>query len=161
VQAILAAHKLAGERDHKHSHYLKGSLHCGNCGRRLTYSRNKGRGGTYEYFICSANQRHECPQRASTRRFWVSHEGEVERSQLKTPFDEIRVISEATRIVNDAAARRGAEPVGAGLEAENGKAPEPEEASGALALSSISTSMVELVGLEPTTSRLPAGRSPN
>jgi site-specific DNA recombinase len=299
VQAILAAHKLAGERDRKHSHYLKGSLYCGSCGRRLTYSRNTGRGGTYEYFICSANQRHECPQRAqrvdaveaaverhystiaitdadrervqaaieqklselteisgqelercnglladlkaqerkliekdyrdeisaelfseeslrikreradataivnrlsvhhdqlrttlalaltilsqdihdlylrataTQRRFinqaifeaiWVSHEGEVERSQLKAPFDEIRVISEATRIVNEAAARREAEPVGAILGAENGKAPEPDEASGALALSSIRTSMVELVGLEPTTFALPARRSPS
>ncbi len=64
VQAVLAAHRLAGERDRKHLHYLKGSIYCGACGRRLTYSRNTGRGGTYEYFVCSANQRHECPQRA-------------------------------------------------------------------------------------------------
>jgi site-specific DNA recombinase len=64
VQAVLAAHRLSGERDRKHQHYLKGSIFCGACGRQLTYSRNTGHGGTYEYFICSANQRHECPQRA-------------------------------------------------------------------------------------------------
>ena len=64
VQAILAAHKLAGERDRKHQHYLKGSIFCGSCGRRLTYSQNTGHGGTYEYFVCLGNQRHECPQRA-------------------------------------------------------------------------------------------------
>jgi site-specific DNA recombinase len=64
VQAVLAAHRLAGERDRKHNHHLKGSIFCGSCDRRLTYSRNTGRGGTYEYFICSANQHHECPQRA-------------------------------------------------------------------------------------------------
>jgi site-specific DNA recombinase len=64
VQAILAAHKLAGERDRKHSHYLEGDIYCGAYGRRLTYSRNTGRGGTYEYFMCSANQRQKCPQRA-------------------------------------------------------------------------------------------------
>ena len=64
VQGVLAAHRLSGERDRKHGHYLKGSIYCGACGRRLTYSRNTGRGGTYEYFICSGNQRHECPQRA-------------------------------------------------------------------------------------------------
>ncbi len=299
VQAILAAHKLAGERDRKHLHFLKGSVYCGSCGRRLTYSRNKGRGGTYEYFICSANQRHECPQRAqrvdaveaaveqhyrtiaitnadckrvraavekklsemteisaqelercnglladlktqerklmekdyrdeisaelfseeslrikrertdataivkrlsirhdelvsalalvlailshdihdlylrarpTQRRFinqaifealWISHE-DVERSDLKSPFDAIRVLSEATRIVNEAATGREAEQIETGVQgAENGKAPEPDEASGALALSSISNSMVELAGLEPATSWVRSRRSPN
>jgi site-specific DNA recombinase len=295
VQAVLAAHKLAGERDRKHHHYLKGSLYCASCGRRLTYSRNKGRGGAYGYFICSANQRHECPQRAQRvdaveaaverhyrtlaitdedskrvrvaverelagmtevstqelercsglladlkaqerklmekyyrdeisaelfseessrikrervdataivsrlglrhdqlenalalvlallsrdihdlylraspqqRRFinqaifekiWVGHE-DVENAELKQPFDAIRVLSEATRIVDQAAARQEIE---AGKEAENGKAPVLNEEPGALALGSISTSMVELVGLEPTTFALPARRSPS
>ena len=64
VQAVLAAHKLSGERDRKHGHYLKGSVFCGMCGRRLTYSRNKGNGGSYEYFVCAANQRHKCVQPA-------------------------------------------------------------------------------------------------
>jgi site-specific DNA recombinase len=64
VQGVLAAHKLSGERDRKHGHYLKGSIYCALCGRRLTYSRNKGNGGFYEYFVCSANQRHQCPQPA-------------------------------------------------------------------------------------------------
>ncbi len=64
VQAVLAAHKLSGERDRKHHHYLKGSIACGMCGRRLTYSRNKGNGGFYEYFVCGNNQRHQCPQPA-------------------------------------------------------------------------------------------------
>jgi site-specific DNA recombinase len=63
VQAVLTPHKRSGERDRKHQHYLKGSLFCWSCGRRLTYSRNTGRGGTSDYFLCSANQRHKCPQR--------------------------------------------------------------------------------------------------
>lgn len=63
VEAILAAHKLAGERDRKHSHYLKGSIFCGACGGRLTYSRNTGNGGTFEYFVCLGNQRHKCAER--------------------------------------------------------------------------------------------------
>ena len=284
VQAILAAHKLAGERDRKHQHYLKGSIFCGSCGRRLTYSQNTGHGGTYEYFVCLGNQRHECPQRAQRvdaveaaienhyhsiavtdadrervraaveqklsemtetstadlarcntllddlkaqerklmekdyrdeisaelfseesarikrerldatavvkrlnvhhgeiqdalalvlsilshdihdlylratpiqRRFlnqsifkaiWVSHE-DVQDSQLNQPFDEIRVISEANRIVNQAMQ---------GLaKARKGQAPDPNRGeSGALALGSITASMVGAAGFEPATSRV-------
>jgi site-specific DNA recombinase len=62
VQAVLAAHRLSGERDRKHQHYLKGTIRCGTCGCRLVYSRNKGNGGIYEYFVCPRNQRGECPQ---------------------------------------------------------------------------------------------------
>ncbi len=62
VQAVMASHRHAGERDRRHLHYLKGTIRCGTCGNRLTYSRNKGNGGTYEYFICARNQRGECPQ---------------------------------------------------------------------------------------------------
>jgi hypothetical protein len=84
---------------------------------------------------------------------WISHE-DIEDSQLNTPFDEIRTVSEATRIVNQAIQ---------GLpKARKSQAPDPkEEESGALALSSITASMVELVGLEPTTFWLPARRSPS
>ena len=45
VQAVLQAHCLAGERDRKHQHYLKGTIRCGTCGCRLVYSRHKGNGG--------------------------------------------------------------------------------------------------------------------
>ena len=62
VQAVLQAHCLAGERDRKHQHYLKGTIRCGTCGCRLVYSRHKGNGGHYEYFVCPRNQRGECPQ---------------------------------------------------------------------------------------------------
>jgi site-specific DNA recombinase len=62
AQAVLQAHRLAGERDRKHQHYLKGTIRCGTCGSGLTYSRNKGNGGIYEYFVCPRNQRRECPQ---------------------------------------------------------------------------------------------------
>jgi site-specific DNA recombinase len=62
VQAVLVAHRHSGERDRKHQHYLKGTIRCGTCGSQLVYSRNKGNGGTYEYFVCPRNQRGECPQ---------------------------------------------------------------------------------------------------
>ena len=85
VQAVLAAHKLSGERDRKHSHYLKGSIFCGLCGRRLTYSRNKGNGGFYEYFVCVANQRHECAQPAQR----VDHvEAAIERHYATVRLSE-------------------------------------------------------------------------
>ena len=57
VQTVLDTHRLSGERGHKHSHYLKGSIHCGACGRRLTYSANVGGSGrVYEYLVCTKNQ---------------------------------------------------------------------------------------------------------
>ena len=46
----------------KHLHYLKGTIRCGTCSCRLVYSRNKGNGGIYEYFVCPRKQRGECPQ---------------------------------------------------------------------------------------------------
>lgn len=60
VQEILKSHNLSGERDRKHQHYLKGTIFCDECGHRLVYSRHKGNGGTYEYFVCPYNQRREC-----------------------------------------------------------------------------------------------------
>ncbi len=57
VQSILTAHRASGDRSHKHSHYLKGSLHC-SCGCRLGYGRHKGSsGGMYEYFSCLSRVR--------------------------------------------------------------------------------------------------------
>jgi DNA invertase Pin-like site-specific DNA recombinase len=44
VQHMLAAHRASGDRAHKHSHYLKGSLYC-PCGCRLGYGRHNGASG--------------------------------------------------------------------------------------------------------------------
>ncbi len=65
VQGVLEAHALAGERDRKHAHYLKGSLYCGGCGSRLLFSLARGKlGGKYPYFFCSGRQRRNgCSQR--------------------------------------------------------------------------------------------------
>jgi site-specific DNA recombinase len=62
VQAVLACHKHSGERDRKHLSYLKGTIRCASCASQLVYSRHKGNGGTYEYFVCPKNQRGRCPQ---------------------------------------------------------------------------------------------------
>jgi hypothetical protein len=69
------------------------------------------------------------------------------RELLNAPFDEIRIVSEANRIVNRAMQRLP--------KARKSQAPDPnEKESGALALSSISASMVGPAGLEPATYRL-------
>ncbi len=59
VQHTLASNRLAGDRSHKHAHYLKGSIFCGHCGGRLIYGRHKGNGGVYDYFRCLSGQRRQ------------------------------------------------------------------------------------------------------
>jgi site-specific DNA recombinase len=56
VQRTLTAHRLSGDRTKKHAHYLKGSIFCGCCGRRLVFGRHRGNGGVYEYFSCLSYQ---------------------------------------------------------------------------------------------------------
>ena len=49
VQETLRARDVAGTRQRRHEHSLKGLLHCGECGRRLSLTLAKGR---YLYFYC-------------------------------------------------------------------------------------------------------------
>ena len=57
VQTMLEAHNCAGERQYIHNHYLKGSLYCGNCGRRLAVTHSRARSGeVYDYFYCLGRQ---------------------------------------------------------------------------------------------------------
>jgi DNA invertase Pin-like site-specific DNA recombinase len=49
AQETLRARDVAGTRQRRHEHYLKGLLHCGECGRRLSLTLAKGR---YLYFYC-------------------------------------------------------------------------------------------------------------
>lgn len=60
--AVLSAHNNSGEKDRKHTHYLKGSLYC-QCGSRMSLIHATGNGGTYPYFFCIARmQRTGCTQ---------------------------------------------------------------------------------------------------
>jgi site-specific DNA recombinase len=61
VQAILDDRNLMSERRRLHDHYLRGSLFCAACGSRYVFSRNKGKGGTYDYFFC-VGRRQGCGQ---------------------------------------------------------------------------------------------------
>ncbi|MEA5366442.1 recombinase zinc beta ribbon domain-containing protein [Amycolatopsis sp., V23-08] len=52
IQDTLASHNHTGEKDRKHTHYLRGTIYCSECGGRLVYSQSRGRGGLYEYYCC-------------------------------------------------------------------------------------------------------------
>ncbi len=54
VQRVLTAHRISGERSHKHEHYLSGSLSRARCGSRLLYGiTTSRRGDRYPYFFCA------------------------------------------------------------------------------------------------------------
>ena len=69
VQVLLDEKRVAGERPQTRSHYLRGSVYCGECGQRLTYAVTTGRnGGKYPYFFCMGRiNGTACPQRANIR----------------------------------------------------------------------------------------------
>jgi site-specific DNA recombinase len=64
VQALLTAKNHAGEKHRRHPHYLKGTIYCGRCKRRMMFTRSRGNGGVYEYFMCAGrhSDRSGCPQ---------------------------------------------------------------------------------------------------
>ncbi len=56
VQEVFRLHDRAGERQRRHPHYLRGTLFCGSCGRRLSSLVAKGR---FPYFFCTTRMRRE------------------------------------------------------------------------------------------------------
>jgi len=63
VQEIMRAHCTAGEKRRTHDHYLKGTVWCGRCGKRLIYNLAvNSQGEQYPYFFC-IGRREGCPQR--------------------------------------------------------------------------------------------------
>ncbi len=69
VQALLDENRVSGERTQKHHHYLKGSVFCGECGRRLLYGPSRNQAGNYyDYFFCGSRIRGKaCPMRRNFR----------------------------------------------------------------------------------------------
>jgi site-specific DNA recombinase len=69
VQAQLDEKRLAGERPQKHQHYLRGSVYCGECGRRMVYGLSRSKNGTrHAYYFCIGRmQRSGCAMSASVR----------------------------------------------------------------------------------------------
>ena len=99
VQAILKAHNKSGERDRQHQHHLKGTIFCDNCGHRLVYSRNKGNGGTYEYFVCPYKQRGECSNGYHRADVVEAKIEEHYKTLTLTPREHDRVVDEVERRV--------------------------------------------------------------
>lgn len=61
VQEVLNSQRGGGTRARVHHHYLKGTLWCPRCSRRLMIMRGKGkRGDLYFYYICRGRQSHTC-----------------------------------------------------------------------------------------------------
>lgn len=94
VQDVLAVHAHAGEKDRVHTHYLRGTIFCGGCGRRLIFTRATGRhGGTFDYFICPKRHHEEvrCVRRAI--RIERIEDGILELYQrLEMPAETVRSI---------------------------------------------------------------------
>ena len=67
VQRLLDEKRLAGERPQKHQHYLRGSVFCGECRKRLTYGFSRsGNGRRYAYYFCACRiNGTACSQRRS------------------------------------------------------------------------------------------------
>jgi len=79
VQELLAARSVRGTRERKHPHYLKGVLHCGVCGRRLSIQHSKGR---YTYFFC-LGQKND-PAGTCRERYIAADDLEAQVEQLYT-----------------------------------------------------------------------------
>jgi site-specific DNA recombinase len=86
VQMLLDEKRVAKERPQKRSHFLRGSVHCHECGNRLTYAVSTGENGRkYAYFFCSSRiNRTSCTERANYRPELV--EAAAERMYLEKPI---------------------------------------------------------------------------
>ncbi|HWU31247.1 MAG TPA: recombinase family protein, partial [Marmoricola sp.] len=72
AQQVRDARRQSGEKPRVHSHYLKGTMYCGNCGEPLTFEQSRNRVGTlYDYFYCLGRQRLEngCSFKATQAHF--------------------------------------------------------------------------------------------
>ncbi|MDF1487492.1 recombinase family protein [Tessaracoccus caeni] len=63
VQDILTSRR-NGERSREHDHYLKGTVFCIECGRRLIMQHTRTKTGrVYEYYVCHRHREATCLQR--------------------------------------------------------------------------------------------------
>ncbi len=83
VQTVLRSHG-NGERTRSHPHYLKSSIFCGQCGRRLVVHHARSKSGRiYFYFVCRTPSS-QCPQPACLIE-------EVDRA-IVAKYPEVRVL---------------------------------------------------------------------
>jgi site-specific DNA recombinase len=104
VQALLDEKRLAGERPQHRKHYLRGSVFCGECGKRLVFGFSTGRNGLkYPYFFCAGRiNATACSQRASIRpelietaiqRYYVERPIELRPSDVQQRQAAVRAIA--------------------------------------------------------------------
>ena len=91
VQALLSARSVAGDRPHKHEHYLRGTLYCAECGRRLLYGKYRGNGGEYEYFCCIGRLSRRQGGRCQSRHYAVHEVEEAVAEHYRTVRVDPRV----------------------------------------------------------------------
>ena len=84
VQALLSARAVAGDRPHKHEHYLRGTLYCAECGRRLLYGKYRGNGGEYQYFCCIGRLSRRQGGRCQSRHYAVHEVEEAVAAHFRT-----------------------------------------------------------------------------
>jgi site-specific DNA recombinase len=66
VQQVMADRSKGGGRDRVHNHYLRGLMFCDRCRKaghlsRLIFTQVRGgRGGQYQYFVCSGRANYKC-----------------------------------------------------------------------------------------------------
>jgi site-specific DNA recombinase len=94
VQARLDEKRVAGERPQKRQHYLRGSLFCGECGRRLVYGLSRScTGKRYAYYFCVGRVKGtNCTMRTSInpklieqaiQRYYVERPVQLSREQAR------------------------------------------------------------------------------
>jgi site-specific DNA recombinase len=97
VQSVIRAHAVSGDKRRLHHHWLKGTVFCGQCGKRLIYTKAKNRhGAIYEYFYCVGRQHYD----RSCTQSWMSVEA-VEAAVI-AHYETIQLSDERIEKVRDA-----------------------------------------------------------
>jgi site-specific DNA recombinase len=94
VQDLLESKRVSGERPWRHFHYLRGSIYCRECGRRLIFTRASGRGGVYDYFVCGGRQHANCSQK--------SHRVEAVEAAVERHYTTVQLSDQEREAVREA-----------------------------------------------------------
>jgi site-specific DNA recombinase len=103
VQRLLDEKRTAGERPQIHRHYLRGSVFCGACAKRLVYGLSTGKSDRkYAYYFCAARiNGGDCPQRVirpelievAIQRYYREHPVQLSTSDVERRSQAIEALS--------------------------------------------------------------------
>ena len=92
IQEVFKLRNKAGERKRKHSHFLKGTIFCAECGSRMgTQLKKKPSGKTYNYFFCLGQTRKNGCKAPYVLEKTIK--GQIERLYKKIEFSKDAVAS--------------------------------------------------------------------